>query len=124
MADIYFAGCFWSHRSDLNARDLHVPWANQGRARNAAPDTIRRCLIFFADNDVRTHRETLEAYAQAAKGVDARQFDGGSPDLVRRLGDCGVGPFLVTVLRCDTRGLNKAESYAGRTLADAWQELV
>lgn len=66
-----------SFRSNLNTRYVYVSRANKSHALNKALETIGESLIFFTDDDVRFHHDTLCAYAEAAAGVQGGQFYGG-----------------------------------------------
>lgn len=64
-------------QKSLNARYLYVAQGNKSHALNAALGPLEDCLIFFTDDDVRVHPETLCAYAKAAEGVSGGLFYGG-----------------------------------------------
>ncbi|MFQ5804383.1 MAG: glycosyltransferase family A protein, partial [Candidatus Methylomirabilales bacterium] len=61
----------------LNARYLYERRANKCHALNVALEHVAGGLIFFTDDDVRIHPDTLCAYADAAASADGGQFFGG-----------------------------------------------
>ena len=66
-----------SFHSQLSTRYMYTPQANKSHALNVALAGLKDCLIFFTDDDVRIHPETLCAYAEAASGYNGGQFYGG-----------------------------------------------
>ena len=61
----------------LNARYLYDNRGNKCHALNTALEQVEEGLIFFTDDDVRIHPNTLCVYAEEAAGVEAGQFYGG-----------------------------------------------
>lgn len=66
-----------SYHSSLKTRYLYAEQPNKSGALNAALEVVGDCLVFFTDDDVRVHPNTLCAYADAARGVHRRQYYGG-----------------------------------------------
>jgi glycosyltransferase involved in cell wall biosynthesis len=64
-------------RDPLSTRYLYVERANKSDALNEALSTVDQGLIFFTDDDVRLHPDTLQAYARAADGKAGGYFYGG-----------------------------------------------
>lgn len=67
-----------AYRDALQARYLYTPRGNKSHALNQALTEIADGLIIFFDDDVRVHRGVLQAYAEAAAGVEGGMFFGGS----------------------------------------------
>jgi GT2 family glycosyltransferase len=64
-------------RPDLRLRYMHVEWGNKSHALNEALTTICDELVVFFDDDVRLSPGVLEAYAEAASGVESGLYYGG-----------------------------------------------
>jgi len=66
-----------SYQSSLPIRYEYVPQANKSNALNHALTKLSNCLVFFTDDDVRFHPNTLIAYEEASNGKDHGTFFGG-----------------------------------------------
>lgn len=65
------------YQTNLRARYVYETLGNKSHALNQVLECTKDCLIFFTDDDVRIHPETLCAYTEAATGIDGGQFYGG-----------------------------------------------
>lgn len=63
--------------SSLRVQYVYKPRANKSVALNKALEGVGNCLIFFTDDDVRIHPDTLCAYAEAAAGRNSGELYGG-----------------------------------------------
>lgn len=61
----------------LRCAYLYEPHGNKSMALNRAMEDLDQGLIFFTDDDVRLHPETLVSYAVAAEGTDRGRYYGG-----------------------------------------------
>jgi len=88
--------------SSLKARYLFEPVANKSRALNVALTHTSGSLIVFLDDDVRTDRELLALYAEAARTAGSGRFFGGA---VVAEYEQPPPEWLVTFLPASARGL-------------------
>lgn len=61
----------------LRTQYVYVPLGNKSNALTTVLRMVGECLIFFTDDDVRIHPDTLCAYAEAAIGTEMGKFYGG-----------------------------------------------
>ncbi|MEX2574486.1 MAG: glycosyltransferase family 2 protein [Balneolaceae bacterium] len=87
----------------LNARYLHVDWANKSYALNSALATMGDGLIFFTDDDVRFAPGILMAYASAMEDFRSGVFFGGPVDVDRQAHPPG---WMEPLLPWSVRGYN------------------
>jgi len=66
-----------SFHSRLGTRYVYLPQENKSYALNTVLGILGKCLIFFTDDDVRIHPNTLCAYAEGATGIEMGKFYGG-----------------------------------------------
>ncbi len=66
-----------AYQASLATQYFYEPLGNKSHALNTVLEMARDSLIYFTDDDVRIHPETLCAYAEAATGVEGGQFYGG-----------------------------------------------
>lgn len=87
----------------LNAHYIYQSEGNKCLALNKSLEMVTDSLIFFTDDDVRIHPNTLCAYAEAAAGIEGGQFYGGPAGI-----DCEQQPaeWLKSYLPLSARGWN------------------
>lgn len=66
-----------TYQDALQARYMYVSRGNKSHALNEALAEIENGLTIFFDDDVRVHRDILQAYARAAADVKGGMFFGG-----------------------------------------------
>lgn len=64
-------------QGSLNIHYLHTLEANKSKALNHVLERIPQGLLFFTDDDIRFHPDTLAAYAEAAQLHNTGTFFGG-----------------------------------------------
>lgn len=98
-------------RAELNAQYMYQTIGNKSHALNLVLKEINEGLIFFADDDVRFHPETLQAYSEAAIGVDEGQFYSGPTGVDY---EQEPAPWLKQYLPPSARGLDLSDRQENR----------